>query len=240
MIAAGERSRRALGGACSWSEVATAGTLGCFPVTDWHDLGGVMLAGLASVRGIAVIVPWLVFLVAVIWMSCRVSTRPVVAHDPKGSRLMVAQYVLFFTMLVHSLLFWRAEVTTAVAIVGTVLLFVGATFYLSVLPHLLRGYSPMVSVRAGHELCTRGPYRLVRHPSYASQMLMMAGTGLVTQHYDFLALPIAFYVMVRTARAEEELLAQQFPEYAHYRQKTGMLLPRLPRAQGSVAPTMRG
>jgi protein-S-isoprenylcysteine O-methyltransferase Ste14 len=211
-----------------WGSLATTGALGCFPVmSSWDDVGRAMMAGLLSVRWITVLAPWLVFVVAVVWMPRRARRHPVVECDPRGGRLIMAQYTIFFTMLVHSLLFWRVQSNGALATVGVVLLGVGAAVYLSALPHLVRGYNPMVCVREGQQMCTRGPYRLVRHPSYAGQMLMMLGTGLVAQHYDYLALPIAFYIVYRTALAEEALLAKHYGEYSGYRQRTWMFVPHV-------------
>jgi protein-S-isoprenylcysteine O-methyltransferase Ste14 len=209
-----------------WDSLAATGAVGCFPVMgSWDEIGKAMLAGLSSVRGLGVLAPWLVFAIAVLWMTHRARAHPVVAYDPRGSRLMTAQYTVFFTMLVHSLLFWRAEIDRSLAAGGAVVLGVGALLYLRALPHLARGYNPMVCVRAGQQVCTRGPYGLVRHPSYAGQMLMMLGTALVMQHYDYLGLPIPFYIMYRTARAEEELLSKHYREYAGYRQRTWMFVP---------------
>jgi protein-S-isoprenylcysteine O-methyltransferase Ste14 len=192
---------------------------------SWDEIAKAMTAGLLSVRGLYVLTPWLVFTIAVLWMSRRARTPRVVAHDPRGSRMMTAQYTIFFTILVHSLLFWRAQINSSLAAVGAALLATGALLYLRTLPHLACGYNPMVSVRAGQRVCTDGPYALVRHPSYAGQMLMMLGTALLMQHYDYLALPIPLYIMYRTARAEEALLDKHYREYSGYRQRTWMFVP---------------
>jgi len=219
------RARPAKGG---WPPALTTGSVGCFPIlSSWEDVGEALLAGLSSLRGIVVLAPWLVFVVAVIWMSRQVRKRPLTAWDSRGSRLMVAQYTLFFTAFVHSLLFWRLQVSAVAAFIGMVLVGTGAAVYFSVLPHLARGYNPMVCVRRGQQLCTGGPYRLVRHPSYLGQMLMMLGTALVTQHYDYGVIPVIFYIMFRTAKAEEALLTEHFAGYAEYRRRTWMFVPHV-------------
>jgi protein-S-isoprenylcysteine O-methyltransferase Ste14 len=210
------------------ASLATTGAVGCFPILGgWDEISDALVRGLLSIRGLVVLAAWLGFVVAVVWMSRRARRRPLVVYDRRGSRLMTAQYTIFFSLLVHSLVFWRPQSDGALASAGVMLLALGTALYFRALPHLARGYNPMVCVREGQQVCTRGPYARVRHPSYAGQMLMMLGTALVTQHYDYLALPIPFYIMYRTALAEEALLAKHYGEYSGYRQRTWMFVPHL-------------
>src|SRR6185437_2898575 len=76
------------------------------------------------------------------------------------------------------------------------------------------------------QLMTRGPYALVRHPIYAGLLLAMLGSA-VGQSVLWL-LPLCVYGphFILSARREEKLLSEQFPQhYQAYRQRTRMLVP---------------
>ncbi len=75
-------------------------------------------------------------------------------------------------------------------------------------------------------LVTSGPYRLVRHPLYAGELV--AALGLVLSGFTAVALA-AWMVLcgLQAYRAvrEEELLVESMPEYAGYRLGTARLVP---------------
>jgi protein-S-isoprenylcysteine O-methyltransferase Ste14 len=91
------------------------------------------------------------------------------------------------------------------------------------LVRLGRSFSMMAEAR---RLVTSGPYRFVRHPLYIAEELAMI--GLLIQ---FFSLSSAFVLAVQIAfqlcriHNEEAVLAESFPEYAAYQQRTARLLP---------------
>ncbi len=82
------------------------------------------------------------------------------------------------------------------------------------------------AIRDGAVLVTHGPYRYIRHPMYAS--LLLGGLGLLLISFSslrlvtFLALWLVLYLKVRI---EEKLLADHFPDYCLYQQRSRMLFP---------------
>lgn len=85
-----------------------------------------------------------------------------------------------------------------------------------------------IDVQAGHSVVRRGPYRLVRHPSYAGAFIMYAST-IVLLHAWFsliaavVILPIAF---LRRIRTEEAFLKTHLgEEYEAYCLTTKKILP---------------
>lgn len=80
----------------------------------------------------------------------------------------------------------------------------------------------------GQELVTRGPYRLVRHPIYASFLLILGSLLLVSANWFVGGLWIGMTALDVAARmdAEEAMLLGQFGErYRAYTIRTGRLLP---------------
>lgn len=76
------------------------------------------------------------------------------------------------------------------------------------------------------ELVTTGPYALVRHPIYGGMLLAMLGSALA-QSLLWLA-PLLVYgpLFIRSARREERLLLERFPQrYPGYLKRTKMLVP---------------
>lgn len=93
---------------------------------------------------------------------------------------------------------------------------------------LAKQFTVDVSVRPDHELVRRGPYRLLRHPSYTGALLTFLGFALALGSWASLPavmLPVAF-AFGRRIRVEERVLCEAFPEaYPAYARTTWRLLP---------------
>jgi len=79
-------------------------------------------------------------------------------------------------------------------------------------------------------LVTNGPYRLARHPVYASYLLQY--TGVTLAHLTPATVTVFFvWLAVVTARIsyEESVLTAAFPQYAEYRRHVGRFAPRRSR-----------
>jgi protein-S-isoprenylcysteine O-methyltransferase Ste14 len=87
-----------------------------------------------------------------------------------------------------------------------------------------------VTIEQGQRIVRRGPYRVLRHPSYAGLLLIFAGFGLTLGSWLSAAvvLVIVFAGMLPRIRVEERALARAFgPEYADYAESTARVLPHL-------------
>jgi protein-S-isoprenylcysteine O-methyltransferase Ste14 len=81
------------------------------------------------------------------------------------------------------------------------------------------------------QLCTTGPYRLVRHPIYAGGALCGAiGIALIFNSWIILLLPVLMFATYSLlVRKEEAMMMGVFgEEYKRYADRTGRLFPRLP------------
>jgi len=90
-------------------------------------------------------------------------------------------------------------------------------------------WSGQVTVKANHELVTKGPYALARHPIYTGLVLASIGTTIAEGEMrcvlGIILIVLAF--MIKMSQ-EEKLMTQTFPEeYPRYRQRVKALFPGL-------------
>ncbi len=117
----------------------------------------------------------------------------------------------------------------ALDIAGLLLLVIGAGFNISGRLWLKQNWGNNIKIYTDHTLVTSGPFRLVRHPLYASLIWMFTGAAMVYKNPICLILNFFIFVpfMAYRARQEEKLLLQTFAEYSDYKKKTGMFFPKL-------------
>jgi len=94
--------------------------------------------------------------------------------------------------------------------------------------YLGRFFTTNVAIAADHQLIDSGPYRLVRHPSYAGAMLTFIGFGLGFGNLISLLIVTApvLAVLMWRIRIEEEALLEAFgDQYRYYMKRTKRLIP---------------
>jgi len=88
-------------------------------------------------------------------------------------------------------------------------------------------YSQDIMIKKNHELVTKGPFKIIRHPQYLCQILIDLGAVAATFSYivGFLAIiEIPIYIM--RASLEDKLLAKHFAEkFSDYKKKSGFMIP---------------
>ena len=81
---------------------------------------------------------------------------------------------------------------------------------------------------ADHRLVTSGPFALVRHPLYLAGILAEVGALLLFRNWAMALVALNAPTLILRARTEETLLAAEFgPQWAEYKTRVPMLLPRL-------------
>jgi protein-S-isoprenylcysteine O-methyltransferase Ste14 len=87
-----------------------------------------------------------------------------------------------------------------------------------------------VTIEPGQRIVRRGPYRALRHPSYAGIFLIFAGFGLAFGSWvgAAVALLVVFAGTLPRIRVEERALAQAFgADYKDYASSTARVLPHV-------------
>ena len=175
---------------------------------------------------------WLVFVA--IWVIAAVSTKRTLYRETRAQRLrywvwLVIAYVLLIygPRLPYPLNLRIVPNVALTAWAAAVLCIIGLAFAVWARIILGRNWSGAVTLKEGHELVERGPYRLVRHPIYTGLLTMFFATALALGYLagfaGALLLFASFWIKLRD---EEQLMLQQFPEgYAAYRQRAKCIIP---------------
>jgi protein-S-isoprenylcysteine O-methyltransferase Ste14 len=91
-----------------------------------------------------------------------------------------------------------------------------------------RFFTVDVTIEKDHELVERGPFRMVRHPSYTGVLLAFVGFGLSLCNWAALLvilLPIGAAFIHRMNVEEDALLSALGPRYINYVKRTKRLVP---------------
>jgi protein-S-isoprenylcysteine O-methyltransferase Ste14 len=117
----------------------------------------------------------------------------------------------------------------AVRYLGLVLFIAGSVLRVAAVFVLGRRFSGLVAIQEGHELETRGLYRVIRHPSYLGLLVSLFGWSLVFRSAIGVAVSLLLIPpLVARMNSEEALLESDFgARYSDYRRRTWRLLPFL-------------
>ena len=91
-----------------------------------------------------------------------------------------------------------------------------------------RFFSLTVRVTEDHRVVVKGPYRLVRHPSYTGVLITFIGLSLAVQSLGALLVLLGVFVVsygYRMRVEEKALLSELGEDYANYMKRTKRLIP---------------
>jgi protein-S-isoprenylcysteine O-methyltransferase Ste14 len=175
---------------------------------------------------------WILF--TVIWLIAAFWTKRSVYKESRWQRLgyvipiLVGGYLVFKGQRLSDPLNLRViPHVDALAWIGVVLCSAGLAFCVWARFTLGRNWSGVVTFKGGHELITRGPYALVRHPIYTGLLTMFVATVIVLGHVaGIIALPLVFASIWIKLLHEEKLMLEKFPDqYAAYQCRVKRLIP---------------
>ena len=112
-----------------------------------------------------------------------------------------------------------------VLIIEAIALLIGVWAVLAMKLHTL---TVLPSVKQGGQLCTTGPYRVIRHPMYTAVLLLLL--GLLFNNYSYTGLVVFFIVLVDLIvkmNVEEKILLAHYTDYKNYLTKTKRIIPFL-------------
>lgn len=173
---------------------------------------------------------------ALIWIAGAFRNKRTARRASLRSRLVLLTPIAVGYTLVAShtvragwldLRLWPSSLVVEAA--GLVLTLLGCGLAIWARVTLGANWSARPSVKEGHELVVRGPYRLVRHPIYSGLLLALAGSVMAVDRngcvLGWLLVLITYAVKMRQ---EERLMMQTFPgDYPAYRRRVKALVPGL-------------
>jgi protein-S-isoprenylcysteine O-methyltransferase Ste14 len=112
---------------------------------------------------------------------------------------------------------------------GVAVCSLGLTFCFWARRTLGGNWSGTVTLKKGHELIQRGPYRLVRHPMYTGILLALLGAAVtVGQAGNFLGVALLAAAFRWKTNLEESYMTRHFGRrYSDYSKKVKRLIPYL-------------
>jgi len=126
---------------------------------------------------------------------------------------------------------------TVCIVLGAVISAFGAVFQIIGRIQLGRSWSNQIKIYEHHTLVTTGVYSVIRHPLYATFIVMFFGNALMYSNWLAALLTAAVFVpmMDFRARQEEKILSETFDGYAEYMKTTGRLFAKF-SGGGTTAP----
>src|SRR3989449_43229 len=113
---------------------------------------------------------------------------------------------------------------------GIFLMFLGILVRQWAIAVLGRFFSLTVRVAEDHRVVEKGPYRLVRHPSYTGVLITFIGLALAVQSWGALLVLLGVFSIsygYRMRVEEKTLLSELGADYASYMKRTKRLIPYL-------------
>jgi len=118
--------------------------------------------------------------------------------------------------------------TLTVFWLGFAILLSGAVLRVWSIIVLGSSFRTTVEVSHNQQVVRRGPYKIIRHPSYSGLLLMCCGYGIADQNWLSLAIALGLplIALLYRIRVEEAALVSAIgPEYQEYQRHTKKLIP---------------
>jgi protein-S-isoprenylcysteine O-methyltransferase Ste14 len=175
------------------------------------------------------------FILFAFWLLMSLNTKRTVRRQSSVARslyliaVIAAFAILYYSAFSLGFLKYRLfNSTHTTEICGILLTALGIGWAIWSRIILGTNWSGTITIKDSHELITRGPYSITRHPIYTGFILGMTG-GAVTsgELRGVLSVLLFFAALDYKSRMEEKLLMETFPQYADYRLKVRKLIPFL-------------
>lgn len=189
-----------------------------------------------TIYGGLIKVLWLTFLA--FWVISAFGVKRTLSHRrwgrEAGLRLIIIAIVLLLLrapIVSQALRHVRGHLFNTdprLGIAGVTLCALGVALAIWARVYLGSNWGMPMALKEQPELVTRGPYAFVRHPIYTGIILAILGTAVAETILWLIPLAVAIAYFAYSARSEERLMVQEFPEqYRAYQKRTKMLVPFL-------------
>ncbi len=145
---------------------------------------------------------------------------------------MLAFYILMMLLVYKKIgmLSFNFTASRNVAFAGTVLVIIGTVINITGRINLKNNWGNQIRIYENHTLTTTGIYKHIRHPLYASTILMLYGFSFLFFNFAVFALITVVFIpfMIYRANQEDKMLADTFNgAFEEYKKKTGLFIPKM-------------
>ena len=175
----------------------------------------------------------LVYLISEVLLTVTRRSRTQTGTKQDRSTLRVLWLVIMVSVTagIYAATHWPAAALPygrMFALAGVVLFVAGLLLRWWAIVTLGRFFTVDVTIEKDHELVERGPFRVVRHPSYTGVLLAFVGFALTLHNWAALLVMLVpiFAAFIRRMNVEEEALSRALgSRYADYMRRTKRLVP---------------
>jgi len=147
----------------------------------------------------------------------------------RGSRALITVSILVSILIAFYFGYGGVgALSDSIFYIGIFLMFLGVLVRQYAIAILGRFFSLSVQISEDHKVVDKGPYRLVRHPSYTGILITFIGLGLAVQSWGALLVLLLFFGIsfgYRMHVEERTLLSGLGHDYASYMKRTKRLIP---------------
>jgi protein-S-isoprenylcysteine O-methyltransferase Ste14 len=195
-----------------WFGLAAAGSF--VRIEDLRDAGGDSLTLSAQIANLL----FFLFVITLLFIR-RLPIRKAEGLGPKLAGFLGCILPLLVLVLP------RGEVSQPLSVVLSASGLIGIVAAIYVMFWLGRSFSVLPQARG---LVTDGPYRLVRHPLYLAEFLVIFSRAFeLAQPWPFLVIVLVLGSQIVRIGFEEQILCETYPAYRDYMRRTARLLPGL-------------
>lgn len=116
----------------------------------------------------------------------------------------------------------------AVIVTGAVLTVFGTVLRAWGIWTLGKYFSVHIEIKDNHELVENGPYRFIRHPAYAGNILQAVGIPLILNaYYSLIISAVLIFLFLYRLKLEEGVLIREVKGYRDYVKRTDRLIPKV-------------
>lgn len=116
----------------------------------------------------------------------------------------------------------------AITAIGAVLVVFGTILRAWGIWTLGEYFSVHIEIKDNHELVENGPYRFIRHPAYAGNLLQTIGIPLILNAFYSLSISaVLVFLFLYRLKLEEDTLIKEVKGYREYTKRTDRLIPKV-------------
>jgi protein-S-isoprenylcysteine O-methyltransferase Ste14 len=170
------------------------------------------------------------FAIVEIYLVIKRSSVPHKKYDRNTLVVLIICCLLWFLISILFIYKKIGNISPIFIYIGIILACIGFIIRQKSVITLGKYFTTTVYIHDNHKLIKKGPYRIIRHPSYTGLLLELLGFSLaITNIYSVVLLFVMIFpILLYRIIIEEKALINEFhQEYKEYRVKTKILVPFL-------------